>query len=81
MDKTIAIIVNGRPKEVGKNEELGFDHVVTLAYGAGSGGENIVFTVTYKRGHGNKPEGALVEGQTVKAKDGMIFNVTRTDKS
>ena len=54
---------------------------MTLAYGAGSGGENIVFTVTYKRGHGNKPEGTLAAGQTVKAKDGMIFNVTRTDKS
>jgi Multiubiquitin len=27
---------------------------------------------------GNKPEGTLVEGGTVKIKDGMIFNVTAT---
>ena len=28
-----------------------------------------------------KPEGTLVEGDDVKIKDGMIFNVTATDKS
>ena len=81
MKKTITIIVNGRPKEVEKNEELTFDEVVTLAFGTPPPGGNIIFTVTYKRGHGNKPEGTLVEGETVKIKDGMIFNVTRTDKS
>jgi len=32
-------------------------------------------------GHGSKPEGTLVEGDTVKVKEGMIFNVARTDKS
>jgi Multiubiquitin len=40
-----------------------------------------MFTVTYRRGEGNKPEGTLVEGETVKVKEGMIFNVTATDKS
>lgn len=35
----------------------------------------------YRRGEGNKPEGSLVQGETVKIKDGMIFNVTATDKS
>ncbi len=43
--------------------------------------ETTVYTVTYKRGLGNKPEGTLVEGDTVKVKEGMIFNVARTDKS
>ena len=40
-----------------------------------------MFTVTYTRGEGHKPQGTLVEGETVKVKDGMIFNVTATDKS
>ena len=30
---------------------------------------------------GNKPAGALVEGQSVKAKDGMEFDVTSTNRS
>jgi len=33
------------------------------------------------RGEGKKPEGSLVEGESVKIKDGMIFDVTRTDQS
>ena len=79
-EKTRTIVVNGREKEV-TQKELSFSEVVTLAFGSAPGGNNIIFTVTYKRGHGNKPEGTLVEGDGVKIKDGMIFNVTRTDKS
>jgi histidinol dehydrogenase len=44
-------------------------------------GPNFFYTVTYRRGHGNKPEGTLVEGDKVQIKEGMIFNVTATDKS
>ncbi|WP_408626473.1 multiubiquitin domain-containing protein [Amycolatopsis thermoflava] len=39
------------------------------------------FTVTFRRGSGHKPEGTLRPGETVKVKEGMIFNVTATDKS
>ena len=55
--------------------------LVALAFDTPPTGENIVFTITYRRGHGDKPEGSLVEGETVKIKKGMIFNVTATDKS
>lgn len=79
-DKSVTIIVNGREKNV-TSKELTFDEVVDLAFDDPQRGEYIVFTITYRRGHGNKPEGTLVEGETVKVKDGMIFNVTRTDKS
>ena len=41
---------------------------------------NTIFTVTYRRAQGNK-EGTLVEGETVKVKEGTIFNVTPTNKS
>ena len=80
-DKEVTIIVNGEPKIVEK-DEISFQEIVNLAYdGNPPQGGNWVFTVTYRRGHGQKPEGSLIEGQTVKVKDGMIFNVTATDKS
>lgn len=78
--KTVTIVVNGREMEVDK-DEISFAEVVKLAFGQPPEGGNIMYTVTYKRGHGKKPEGTLVEGESVKVKEGMIFNVTRTDKS
>lgn len=79
-DKEYTIIVNGRQKVVAA-KELSFAEIVVLAFDNPPSGPNILFTVTYRRGEGNKPEGTLVEGETVKIKDGMIFNVTATDKS
>jgi hypothetical protein len=79
-NKDITIIVNGRQKVVAK-KDLSFAEIVALAFENPPTGSNIVFTVTYRRGEGNKPEGTMVEGETVKTKEGMIFNVTATDKS
>ncbi len=79
-DKEYTIIVNGRQKVI-TAKELSFAEIVTLAFDNPPSGPNILFTVTYRRGEGNKPEGTLIEGETVKIKDGMIFNVTATDKS
>ncbi len=79
-DKEITIIVNGRKKEV-KEKELSFAQIVELAFGSVPPNPNIVFTITYRPGEGHKPGGTLVEGETVKLKEGMIFNVTKTDKS
>ena len=79
-NKDVTIVVNGRQKVV-TEKEMSFAEIVALAFDNPPTGPNIVFTVTYRRGHGNKPEGTLVEGGTVKVKDGMIFNVTATDKS
>jgi hypothetical protein len=77
-EKQITIIVNGRPVQVTK-QELTFEEIVGLANLVS--GPNIVYTVTYSRGEGNKPQGTLVAGESVKIKDGMVFNVTATDKS
>lgn len=74
------IIVNGREKLVTEHE-LSYLDVVRLAFDNPVINENIVYTVTYKRGNDHKPEGTMVEGDVVKVKPGMIFNVTRTDKS
>jgi len=74
------IVVNGRPKEVHQHE-LSFWDVVKLAYPEAVPSPTTIYTVVYKRGPKHNPEGSMVEGQVVKLKEGMIFNVTRTDKS
>lgn len=78
--KDFEIIVNGRKKVVTKNE-LSFDEIVALAFNPAPSGPNIMFTITYRHGPAANPQGNLLEGGTVKLKDGMIFNVTATDKS
>lgn len=78
--QTVTVVVNGQQKTVEK-EDLTFNEVVALAFDPVPTGENTMFTITYRRGHGNKPEGTLTEGESVKAKEGMIFDVTATDKS
>jgi hypothetical protein len=80
-DKQFDIIVNGKQKTV-LSKELTFEEVVHLAFpSAVLNDDQAVYTVTYKRAEGHKPEGELVQGETLKVKDGMIINVTRTDKS
>lgn len=77
--RKVTIIVNGRPKQV-EEKPLSYEEVVKLAFDNPPQGENILITVTYSRGN-HPPEGTLTPGETVKVKDGMIFNVTPTDKS
>lgn len=77
---TTHIIVNGRNREV-SDKELSFVQVVNLAFDDAVFNDVTVYTITYKRGGGHKPEGTLVEGETVMIKEGMVFNVKRTDKS
>lgn len=78
-DKKVTIIVNAREKKW-EDKEISYRQVVELAYGSYSENENTVYTVTFSKGVDPK-EGSLVKGQITKVKDGMIFNVTRTDKS
>ncbi len=80
-DSDTTIIINGQQK-ITTEKELAFEQVVSLTYdGNPPSGPNWEFTVTYRRGQGDKPEGSLVAGQSVKVKEGMIFNVRATDKS
>lgn len=78
--KEIRIVVNGRPKVVA-DPTISFIEIVRLAFEDAVSTGNTVYTVTYKKGTEHKPEGTMVEGDTVKVKSGMIFNVTATDKS
>jgi hypothetical protein len=76
--KHVTIIVNGRPREVEKRE-YSFDEIVRLAFPNPQ--PNYEYTVTYSRGDHPHKEGTLVSGQTVKVKEGMVFDVTETNKS
>lgn len=76
-DKDCTIIVNGTPKVVAKTD-LTFEEVVALANLPH--GSQVLYTVVYRRAHGNK-NGSLTAGESVKVKEGMIFDVTATDKS
>lgn len=78
--KTVTIVVNGTEHEVEK-DDISYEEVIQLAYENPPYGENTLFSVTYRRGNGNKPDGTLTVDECVKAKEGMIFDVTATDKS
>ena len=74
------IIVNGKPR-VFQGREISYNEVISLAYGSEPSNLSKAYSVTYKRGEGNKPEGSMDVGDIVKVKEGMIFNATATDKS
>lgn len=72
------IIVNGKKQEW-DSETISYSQVVDLVYPPPRSSTEI-FTVQYSHGIKNA-QGTLVEGQSVQIKSGMVFHVTRTDKS
>lgn len=78
--KTVTIIVNAREKIVTKGE-LSFDDIIRLAFDNPPSGPQVAFTVTYRKGPADKPEGSLIQGATVQVREGMVFNARFTDKS
>jgi hypothetical protein len=80
-DRDFWIVVNGRRKEVHKRR-LTFAEVVALAFPTAPPSDKIIYTVAYRNGGNDRhPEGTLVAGESVKIKDGTVFDVTATDKS
>lgn len=79
--KTVTIVIDGTPHEVPKKDELTYVEVVTLADPTYPQHPETTYSVTYTRGHGNKPEGILAPGGSVKVKEGMSFVVDRTGQS
>jgi len=78
-NKQYTIIVNARQKTVTEHK-LSFLDVIKLAFDDANQDDTTAYTVTYTKGK-DKPEGSMVAGSVVTVKDGMIFNVTRTNKS
>lgn len=81
MSQTVTIYVESTPHEWPKNEDITYAQVVTLEFPDYPQHPEITYSVKYRNGHGNKPEGILTNGSSVKVKDGMIFNVSRTGQS
>jgi len=78
--KMVTIIVNGTPHEWPK-EDITYAQVVTLDVPDYAQHPDITYSVKYKNGHGNKPEGTLSAGGSVKVKEGEIFSVSPTGQS
>lgn len=79
VQKSYIIIVNGREKEV-EFHKASYNEIIILAFGQIDESPNAVYTVTYSKGNkGSK--GSMVQGDVVTVKQGVVFNVTRTDKS
>ncbi len=78
--KTYTIIVEGTPHEW-PEEEITYAEVVTLEVPTYSQHSEITYSVKYKDGPRNKPEGILSPGASVKIREGMIFSVSETGQS
>ncbi len=78
--KMVTIIVNGTPHEWPK-EDITYEQVVAWEFPDYAQHPEFTYSVKYKNGHGNKPEGILAPGGSVKVKEGMIFSVSRTGQS
>jgi hypothetical protein len=76
--KTVTIKVNGRPRTV-ENRRYNYREIAAIAY-PNPDFENFNYTTTYLHGV-DGAEGDLVEGESIKVKNGMVFNVRRSDKS
>lgn len=78
--KLVTIVVEGTPHEWPK-EQITYAEVVTLEVPNYAQHSEITYSVRYKAGQGNKPEGILTPGASVKVKEGMIFYVSETGQS
>ncbi|MFS8048099.1 multiubiquitin domain-containing protein [Rhizobium sp. BR 314] len=79
-NKTVTIVVEGTEHDWPKGD-ISYEEVVTLEVPDYAQHPEITYSVRYKRGHGNKPEGTLAPGASVKVKEGMIFSVSETGQS
>ncbi|MCM0673578.1 multiubiquitin domain-containing protein [Micromonospora phytophila] len=79
-DKHYAIVVNAQPFTVATHE-VTFAQIVKLAFGAQGDDPDKTFTITYRKSDNAHHDGTLVEGGTVKVKNGTVFNVTSTTRS
>ncbi|OBP72229.1 hypothetical protein BAE42_15480 [Mesorhizobium loti] len=76
--KTVVIMINGRSRTIPRRKHS-YREIALLAY-PDADFEKFKYTITYLKGvHG--AEGDLVEGEKIEVKNGMVFNVRRSDKS
>ncbi|HEY5221002.1 MAG TPA: multiubiquitin domain-containing protein [Candidatus Paceibacterota bacterium] len=79
-EKEVTIIVNGTAHEWPKGE-ITYAEVVTLDVPDYPQHPEITYSVKYTKGPGDKHEGVLPPGGSVKVKEGMSFSVSETGQS
>lgn len=78
----VTIFVEGSAHEWPKDEAITYEQVVALEVPDFAQHPEIIYSVKYSRGQGNKPEGILNKGgEPVKVKEGMLFSVSPTGQS
>lgn len=77
---TLTIVVEGTAHEWHK-KKISYAEVVTLEVPDYPQHPEVTYSVKYTNGPNNRPEGSLAKGESVKVKDGMIFNVSETGQS
>lgn len=79
-NKDFTIYVNTREK-IWSKKTITFEDVVVLNFGSMSNDPNFSYTITFKKGDNEKPEGIMVLGDEIKVKNEMKFNVSETNRS
>ena len=77
-ERSYVLTVNGRERAVNSKKQT-YRDIALLAY-PGADFDKFMFTITFFRVEGGK-DGDLVEGEKINVKDGMVFNVRRSDRS
>ena len=78
----ITVLVNGEEKVLPpQTKQLSYEEIVKLAYGMLPTNPNTIYTVAYSNGPIENPKGTLTRGRSVFVKEGMVFNVSKSDKS
>lgn len=78
----ITVLVNGEEKMLPPHtKQLSYEEIVKLAYGTFPTNHNTIYTVAYSNGPSENPKGTLTKGRSVLVKQGMVFNVGKSDKS
>lgn len=77
-EKSYILTVNGRDRALSEKKQS-YRNIARLAY-PDANFDQFLYTITYFKGEGGR-EGDLVEGEIINVKDGMVFNVRRSDKS
>jgi hypothetical protein len=80
VDHHLILIVNAREKDW-NNKTITFKEVVTLHYGSFDPNPKVSYSITYKNGPRQNPEGIMSLGETLFVKNKMQFHVSRTNES
>lgn len=76
--KLATVFINSRPVELQK-DDITFEELIVLAFPDGPGA-NAQYRISYRRGNDNK-SGTLAAGESLKIKEGMLFDVDVTNRS